>query len=49
VIVPDSDVRAAVHDLAEVIDQGNEYSRAVFEHDAFHGLLTVLESEEVES
>lgn len=49
VIVPDPDVRAVVRDLAEVIDQGNEYGRIVFEHDAFHGLLAVLEPEEVES
>lgn len=49
VIVPDVDVRAVVVDLAEVIDQGNEYSRVVFEHDAFQGLLAVLEPAEVES
>ncbi len=48
VIVPDADVRAFVVDLAEVIDQGNEYSRVVFEHGAFQGLLAVLEPEEVE-
>jgi hypothetical protein len=48
-IVPDPDVRAIVRDLAEVIDQGNEYRRIVSEHDAFHGLLAVLEPEEVES
>lgn len=45
VIVPDGDVRGVVRTLAEVIDQGNEYSRVVFEHDAFHGLLSVLEPE----
>lgn len=49
VIVADPDAHAVVRDLAEVIDQGNEYSRVVFEHDAFHGLLAVLEPEEVES
>ena len=49
VIVPDPDVRAVVRDLAGVIDQDNEHSRVVFEHDAFHGLLAVLEPEEVES
>ena len=49
VIAPDANVRTVVRDLAEVIDQGNEYGRVVFEHDAFHGLLAVLESEEVES
>jgi len=48
-IVPDPDVRTVVRDLAEVIDQDNEYGRAVFEHDAFHGLLSVLEPEGVES
>lgn len=48
-IVPDADARAVVADLAEVIDQGNEYSRVVFEHDAFHHLLAALEPEEVES
>jgi hypothetical protein len=49
VIVPDPEVRAVVRDLAGVIDQDNEHSRVVFEHDAFHGLLAVLEPEEVES
>jgi hypothetical protein len=49
VTVPDGDVRAVVADLAEVIDQGNEYSRVVFEHNAFHALLAALEPEEVES
>lgn len=49
VIVPNADVRAVVVDLAEVIDQGNEYSRVVFEHNAFHVLLAALEPEEVES
>lgn len=42
VIVPDGDVCAVVSALAEVIDQGNEYSRVVFEHDAFHGLRAAL-------
>jgi len=49
VIVPDPDVRAVVRDLAGVIDQDNEHCRVVFEHDAFHGLLAVLEPAEVES
>ena len=49
VIAPDADARALVADLAEVIDQGNEYSRVVFEHNALHGLLAVLEPEEDES
>jgi hypothetical protein len=48
VIVPDADVRAVVVDLAEMIDKGNEYNRVVFEHHAFHGLLAVLEPEEIE-
>lgn len=43
VIVSDADVRAVVGDLADVIDQGNEYSRVVFEHDAFQGLVAALE------
>ncbi len=49
VIVPDPDVRAVVVDLAEVIDQSNEYSRVVFEHDALRGLLARLEPSETES
>jgi hypothetical protein len=49
VIVPDADVRTLVRDLAEVIDQGNEYSRVVFEHDALRGLLALLEPSEAES
>jgi hypothetical protein len=42
VIVPDSDVRAVVGDLAQIIDSGNEYSRVVTEHEALHGLLDQL-------
>jgi hypothetical protein len=43
VIVPDPDVRAAVSDLAQVIDASNEHSRVVAEHEALHGLLVQLE------
>jgi len=39
VIVPDGDVLAILADLATIIDQGNEYSRVVCEHEALHGLL----------
>ncbi len=42
VIVPDHDVRAAVSDLAQVIDTSNEHSRVVAEHEALHGLLGQL-------
>lgn len=45
VIAPDAEVRAVVRDLAQMIDQGNEHGRVVFEHEAFHGLLAVLEPE----
>jgi hypothetical protein len=41
-IVPDHDVCDVVGDLAGVIDQGNEYKRAVAEHEALHGLLDQL-------
>jgi hypothetical protein len=39
VIVPDTDVRVVVGDLAKMIDGSNEYSRVVSEHEALHGLL----------
>jgi hypothetical protein len=42
VIVPDRDVRDLVADLAEIVDQANEYSRVVDEHEALHGLLAQL-------
>jgi len=42
VIVPDSDVRTVLGDLAKVIDSGNEYRRVVAEHGALHGLLDQL-------
>jgi hypothetical protein len=42
VIVPDHDVCDVVGDLAGVIDRGNEYKRAVAEHEAIHGLLDQL-------
>jgi hypothetical protein len=42
VIVPDHDVCDVVGDLAGVIDQGNEYKRAVAEHEALNGLLDQL-------
>jgi hypothetical protein len=42
VIVPDADVRIVLADLAKIIDTGNEYSRAVQEHEALHGLLAQL-------
>jgi hypothetical protein len=42
VIVPDQDVLDVLGDLAGVIDQGNEYSRVVTEHEALHGLLALL-------
>ncbi len=46
VIVPDDDVRAVVGDLAHVIDNGNEHSRVVTEHEALHGLLGQLKGGE---
>jgi hypothetical protein len=42
VIVPDADVRVVVGDLAQIIDNSNEYSRVVAEHEALHGLLGQL-------
>jgi hypothetical protein len=42
-IVPDADVRFVLSDLAQVIDDDNEYSRVVAEHEALHGLLAKLE------
>jgi hypothetical protein len=42
VIVPDRDVRDLLSDLAGIVDQANEYSRVVEEHDALHGLLAQL-------
>jgi hypothetical protein len=39
VIVPDTDARDVVGDLAEIIDRSNEYKRVVAEHEALHGLL----------
>jgi hypothetical protein len=42
VIVPDRDVRDLVADLAGIVDQANEYSRVVEEHEALHGLLAQL-------
>jgi hypothetical protein len=39
VIVPDTDLRVVVGDLAKVIDISNEYSRVVSEHEALHDLL----------
>jgi hypothetical protein len=41
-IVPDADVLGVLADLAQLIDAGNEFSRAVSEHDALHGLLGQL-------
>ncbi len=42
VIVPDSDVRDVLRDLAHIIDRSNEYRRVVSEHDALHGFLAQL-------
>jgi hypothetical protein len=42
VIVPDRDALDVLGDLAGVIDQGNEYSRVVTEHEALHGFLAQL-------
>jgi hypothetical protein len=42
VIVSDRDVRDLVADLAGIVDQANEYSRVVEEHEALHGLLAQL-------
>jgi len=42
VIVPDRDVCDLVADLAGIVDQANEYSCVVEEHDALHGLLAQL-------
>jgi len=38
-IVPDSDVRDVLRDLAEIYDRENEYERVITEHEALHGLL----------
>jgi hypothetical protein len=42
VIVPDADVHVVLGDLAKIIDESNEYSRVVAEHEALHGLLDQL-------
>ncbi len=42
-IVPDPDSIAVVHELADIIDSSNDYSRVVAEHDALHGLIATLE------
>ncbi|MFL5902018.1 MAG: hypothetical protein ACJ75S_12590 [Solirubrobacterales bacterium] len=42
VIVPDTDVRVVVRDLAKIIDGSNEYERVVAEHEALHGLHAQL-------
>jgi hypothetical protein len=38
VIVPDEDMRAVVGELAQTIDQSNEYERVVAEHEALASL-----------
>jgi hypothetical protein len=45
VIVPDQDALDVLGDLAQVIDQGNEYRRVASEHEALHGLLAQLRGE----
>jgi hypothetical protein len=42
---PIKDVLGVLGDLAAIIDQGNEYSRVVTEHEALHGLLAQLSGE----
>jgi hypothetical protein len=42
VIVPDRDVRDLVGDLAQIIDNTNEYKRVIAEHEALHGLHVQL-------
>jgi Arc/MetJ-type ribon-helix-helix transcriptional regulator len=42
VIVPDRDVRDLVGDLAQIIDDTNEYKRVIAEHEALHGLHAQL-------
>jgi hypothetical protein len=42
VIVPDRDVRDLVGDLAQIIDDTNEYKRVIVEHEALHGLHVQL-------
>jgi len=46
VIVPDTDVRVVVRDLAKIIDGSNEYTRVVSEHEALDGLLGQLKGGE---
>lgn len=41
-IVPDPDLRAVLRDLAQIIDESNEFVRVVGEHEALHGLLGQL-------
>jgi hypothetical protein len=45
VILPDQDALDVLGDLAQVIDDGNEYRRVVTEHQALHGLLAQLRGE----
>lgn len=42
-VVPDPELRAAVSELARMIDESNEHSRVVAEHEAMHGLLASLD------
>lgn len=43
VIVPDEEARAFLASAAKGNDAGNEYAQAKAEHDALHGLLSVLQ------
>jgi hypothetical protein len=42
VIVPDDDIRVVAGDLAQTIDQSNEYERVVAEHEALMSLIGQL-------
>lgn len=43
VVIPDKEARAVLADAAQGNDDGNGYAQAVAEHDALHGLLSVLD------
>lgn len=43
VVIPDEIAREAIKQMAAASDEGTGYAEVVAEHDALHGLLTLLE------
>ena len=44
--IPDPELCAVLEELAEIVDEGNEYGRVVAEHKAMRGLLASLNRRE---